>query len=773
MVACTDVNLNPDWDYESSNGLPLEFDFILPYQSDSRAFSEDDNVKTKFVEGDVIHVLGTFKTQNLQEDGSYLPGETITRYGALIYNGLMWKAVSGSNLTWPTNATYGQFKAYYISESNGVLTGANPTETYLLANLTASSDPLEAVSKPDIPYGYGIRMEFSHICAYLSLVDLEPMVAESYWFTTDNVKKSAEGSVVTFNNAFKISLSNLESPTGPDLNFEFCPISDSQYQMVYIAANTIQTEGVDENGNPIITAQANYFLEPGFYESFSLFYPAGVGSTYRYLEYNYNNIPEESGGIGIVNNPPDLKANQTYTLTITKSPGITVNIPPQADGWDESGTSYTVDVEEFLKAINEKRDYFYDDGEENVQILERTPNGTKLLHNVNFNYFNYSGFTDQSFRANNIEGSVFDGDYHYISNLGSPLFRYNFGTIKNLGVKEAQISLVSYEESNENDDMSRNGALCMWNRSNATISNVRVSDVNMTVYVKTVDSGGQETHNIGGVIGSNTGVINGVSISGNFNLAVAGLDATTPNFGDGKSYPVNASVLIGGFLGQNAGEGEIYDVSPLEGTPVINIINSCEGSLGAFSVGGVVGESQGYITGVIFPNVKVDATSSNGLTSYIGGIAGQLAVSTGDDNAILNSCIVSGSVKAGLSQSTVNSALSSVSYIGGIAGTVLNVPIIDCSVAVSIHATTQPKENVVYGTGGAIGRIRQSSSYNIQSIIAYGADLTFPSGVADNNWYGSFAGIVPERQSWDENYSDKNIIVHVFSGMDYIGGAFD
>ncbi|MCH5240582.1 MAG: hypothetical protein J1F38_10190 [Muribaculaceae bacterium] len=774
FFACTDeLNIGVGNEESLSDELPLEFNFLLPYETGSRAFSEDDNVKTKFSQGDVIHVLGTFQTQNLQEDGTYEPGPTITRYGALIYNGLMWNAVAGSNLTWPTNAINGEFKAYFISESNGVLTGENPTETYLLSDLTPSSDPLMARSDTEIPYGYGIRMQFSHICTYLSLVDLEPMVAENYWFTTNKVKESESGSVIPFNNAFRISLSNLENPTGPDLNFEFCAIGNPQYQnMVYISANSIQTEGVDENGNPIVTAQANYFLEPGYYESFTLVYPAGVGSTYSYLEYDYTNVPTESGGVGITNNPPDLKANQTYTLTITKSPGITVNIPPQAGGWDESGTSYDVDVEDFLKAIYEGNNYFYEDDAETIQIIEKTPTGTKLLHNVNFNFKDYSEFNDQSFRPNNQEGSVFDGDYHYISNLGSPLFRYNYGTIQNLGVKWANISLVSYEDSNENDDMSRNGALCMWNRSNATITNVRISNVDLKVYVKTVDAGGQETHNIGGVVGSNTGVINGVSIAGNFYITVAGLEANTPEFGNGMSYPVNSSVLIGGFLGQNAGEGEVYDVSPQEGSPVINVTNNCIGPLGAFSLGGVVGESQGYITGVILPNVRVNSSSSSGVTSYIGGIAGQLAVSTGSENAVLNSCVVSGSVRAGVSQPSAGNAISSVSYIGGIAGTVLNVPVVDCSSAVSVYATTQPKENVTYGTGGAIGRIRQSASYNIRNIIAYGTELQYPSTTV-NNWYGNFAGIVPAGQSWDDNYSDKNIIVHIFSDMEYIGGAFD
>lgn len=774
LTACSDDFEIPTNGYETSDELPVEFEFLLPEDLGSRGFAPDETVKTKFEDGDVIHLFGTFKTRILQENGNYIDGPIVKRYGALKYNGKLWRPVEGSTLTWPSISVSGTFVAYYIKESNGVLNSEKSSETYNLSSVTPSSDPLKAESEPDVPYGNGLRMRFGHLCAYLALIDLEPMVAERYWFLTDNVKESADGPNKIFNNAFKISLN--ETTEGPEVIFEFCQVGGEKgYEnLTYIAGNVTNIEGSDQDNNLQVTARAGFFLEPGFYESFELVYPSGQGKTYSYLEYNYKNVPDNSGGVGVTNTPPDLKANKSYTLTITKSPGITVNTPPVAGGWDESETYFDIDVEEFLKAINDEKEYKVKDEYGNdVTILEETPNGTKLLHNVDFKNFDYSKFNDQTFRANNMEGSVFDGDYHYIRNLGSPLFRYNFGTIQNLGIKGAKIERVSYEDKDLNNDMSRNGALCMWNRSNATISNVRLSDVEITIYIKSVDSEGQEAHNIGGIVGANTGVINGAAISGTYNITVTGLAADNELNKDKKNYPVNASVLIGGIAGQNAGEGDIYDVSPLEGSPVINIYNNCVGPLGAYSVGGVIGESQGYITGVILPYIKVDATKSSGLTSYIGGIVGQLAVSTDSDNAVLNECVVSGTVRAGVSQGLNASGLSSVSFIGGVAGTVLSVPVLDCSSAVSVYATTEPKAGVLYGTGGAFGRIRKSESYNIKDITAYGNELIAPAGITTNNYYGSFAGIVPAGQTWIDDYSKSNITIHRFPNMSEIGGDID
>ena len=73
IAGCAE-NLYPDRGPDSSGEeLPIEFDFRMPA---TRGTGGTDNNKKTFAEGDVIHVLGTFNTQELHEDGSYKPGET-------------------------------------------------------------------------------------------------------------------------------------------------------------------------------------------------------------------------------------------------------------------------------------------------------------------------------------------------------------------------------------------------------------------------------------------------------------------------------------------------------------------------------------------------------------------------------------------------------------------------------------------------------------------------------------------------------------------------
>lgn len=758
--ACNDdLELNDHVPQYIDGELVVNFDISKQGMPGTRTTINDYGTEM-FSNGDMIHIVGTFNIRYLEEGATgdeYKTG-TVSRYGALRYNGNGWEPVEGSGLTWPAVATDGQFTAYFINGNSSILTGSESSGIYPLSNLTPGTDPLTAVSVENIPYGHAVELNFTHICAFLTLDDMIPMVADEYWFTTDGPVNKETGETEQLNNAFRISLQ--DGTYGPELNFEFLQSPNPSYTpSVYIASQKQASSDESGEGTGTTPARVSYFLEPGFYPKFKIVYPSTETAVYDYLEYDFYNIQQDVGDTEYTLNEPDLKANTPYMLSITKAPGVTVILPPSGDEWDESENYFDVDVEAFLKAVYNKEGY----SENNVQILEQTATGTLLLHNVNFNNFDYAKFKDQNFRPNNIQGSVFDGGYHYIRNLGSPLLRYNFGTVQNLGVKNAAITFTTYEIDNsaltETDDMSRVGAFCMWNRSNATISNIRVSDVTMNVNVRTVDRGGQETHNIGGIFGSNTGVINEVALSGNFNVTVQGENGNA----------VNASVLIGGIMGQNAGEGKISNISPISGTPTFTITNKCTGPLGSYSVGGVVGESQGYITDIILTNVTIDGSSSSGVTSYMGGVAGQLQVtSTSDDmvNALLNSCIVNGTVKAG--ESKPYNAITSVSYTGGISGTVLNVPIIDCRVAVDLYGPATAIDGVVYGMGGAIGRIRTGSTYDIQDIIAHGKVLKYPQG--DNSYAGNFAGIVPEGQD-DSDYANKNITVYVFTGVNFIGAA--
>ena len=744
---------------ESGEELPVEFICELPSPL-TRGFDEDAEVKTAFKPGDVIHVLATFDTEELQVDGSVREGTT-KRYGILQYNGKGWDAVA-PRLTWPSVAVKGRFEAYYISGSDGALTEATESETYLLSGITPAGDPMHALSgtegERDIVYGHAVRMRFEHLCAYLTLVDLEPQVATEYWMTRNDVP--------TFNNAFRLSLSKDADGLPDSFNFEFCrmePDPDNFPGLIYIDAKTL-TRFIGEKS----ITRADYFLEPGLYDTFSISYKAGQQSTYDYLQYDYNKIP---GNIrGEANTPPKLEAGVTYTLTITKSSGITITSPPSAEGWDETGGYVDVDVEDFLRSIYDEKDYFYGD----VQILEKTATGTKLLRNVDFHFADYSEFSDEYFAPNIMEDSVFDGDYHYIKNLGCPLFRYNYGTIKNLGIHDVKIDATSYEvEYADGDnarrplyesDMSRHGALCMWNRTAATISNVRVGKVEMNISVRseiTADTDGSEAHNIGCLTGSNTGIVNGVSLSGAFQLHVGGVE--------GK--PVNASVLIGGISGQNAAGGSITDVSPLEGDLAITIRYDCKGDFGSYSVGGVVGESSGSIAGVILSDVTVDGTGSSGVTSYVGGIAGQLDASTAStaSSSRLDACIISGSLTPG--ETHKYGEITSGSYIGSIAGADLDVPVLDCRTAVSVIGPVSPNEGVIYATGGAFGRIRSATTH-VEDCITYGSALSGPDN-REKMWYiGNFAGIVYKGQTWEE-YAAKNNLIRTFGTYGPVGAALD
>ena len=766
MTGCTDDLLADGPSVEAGDELPVEFDFSMPAKT--RGF--DGDVKRSFTNGDVIHIIGTFNTRELQEDGNFKEG-TVKRYGAMSYNGKQWSPLAGSKLTWPSVAVNGTFEAYYIYGRNGMLTGVTDPEPVFLADVKpAYGDPMHAESEKDIVYGHAVSLDFEHLCAYLTLVDLEPQVATSYWFRRNEDVK--------FNNAFKFYLKN-EAEGNPEFVFEFCA---EEYRpkdfpgIIYISADAVAQTVFDEYGEGKTITKASYFLEPGYYDTFSLCYPATAPGVYNYLEYDYNKVPDNSGGVDKANNEPLLKAGTTYTLTITKSPGVTINSPSSGEGWHDETPYYDVDVEEFLKAITEKRSYEAtvteaDGSERKVTILEVTADGTKLLENVNFRFFKYFDyqtkewkFEDKSFVPNINGGNVFDGDYHYIQNLGSPLFRYNYGTIKNVGIQTVEITATTYEDDknydDRNKDMSRLGSLCMWNRQNAVISNVRVMGVNMNVTVLSQikpDTDGSETHNIGCVVGSNTGSISEVALADAFRLDVAGTDT-------------NSSVLIGGFLGQNAAEGTVYDVTPLDGDFEIRITNSCTGAIGSYSVGGVVGESTGTISGVILSDVVIDGTRSSGVTSYMGGIAGQLAASEEvSTSTYVESCVIGGSIKAGTTERYEQ--ITSGSYIGSIAGADYNVPVKDCRTVVSVNGSMTEKSDVIYATGGGFGRIRDASGYDFENLIIYGSVIKGLEAPEKKQFAGNFAGIVPLEQTWDD-YAGKNILLRQVVDNN-IGGNLD
>lgn len=785
LASCTrEPMLEIGKDVSSEDERPVEFRMSLP-DAKTRGI---DNPKIAFVEGDLIHVEGTFAMDD---------GTTVVRYGALNYDkDGKWNAVEGSGLTWPNRAASGKFVAYYVATGEGYKGGllsssgnadGNAVEVRL-ENLKSDGDPLKAETSGSVGYGHAVALKFKHLCTYLTLNYLEPMVATNYWFT----RRAKEG--MTFNNAFRLKL--VDENGEKKLKFEFCQLPDNNYPqlgsaqegLVYISGAVSNFE-VDGG----VGTRTKYFLEPGLYDDFSLVYNLNENTYVEYLRYDYNRIPESEDH---KKTEPRFEAGIPYTLDINKSAGVEITTPSEGNKkWDEGDVYYDVDVEQFLRAVRNSEDYYYKEaGKNDVLVLQKTATGTQLLYNVDFKFAQYDLFKD-NFEPNTNGGQIFDGGYHYIRNLGCPLFSLNYGTVQNLGIKTINFTagdsdgLVSEEdavsESGKNFDKSRTGGVCRRNMETGIISNVRISDgVDIVVQVKSKKSGdkdnngntqGNEAHSVGGVAGSNIGVIKNVELADKFNVTVT-------NHAEAKA-DLFVQLNVGGIVGQNGANGSIAGVNPIDGNLEVQVINECSGSLAAFYMGGITGSNSGYLSDIVVPNLDIDGTKSYGLTSYIGGVAGDLSaavpVSVGSGfkyAAAVSSCIVSGTVSGG--NVTPNGDLTCAILAGGVAGATLHTPVSDCSAAVSVNNSTVDltRIGIICATGGAFGRIRKEGSDipPITDIIAYGDDIKFAATAGSTSYVGNFAGLVPEGMTWDTNFAGNNIIVNNHTGVsEAVGGTIE
>lgn len=673
--------------------MPVDFNFRLPDNAGTRSV---DGAKTGFVDGDVIHIIGHFT------DGA---GGSTDSYGCMRMEQGKFKAVDGSSLVWPDQAVEGTFSAYFISGSTGILTPGAQTETVNLSTLTNDTDPLQAISLQPVRWGHSVDMQFTHACTHLQLVNLDVGIA-------DRMRLSKGG----LNNAFFLLRE------GNSLKLQFVAVPDQNNGQVFVGA---PMENINVGGE--LQAQASYFLEPGDYTEFLLH----TQNDELYLSFN---------------NPVAayLKANIPYVLDIKKSQGIVIN-DSKEESWDDDGEYLDVEVDKFMKAAVEGDDYY---NEEGTHILEKTSEGSRLLHNVDFRF--YSQYDSFNFEPTMPSGMVFDGGHHFIRNLGYPLFRYNYGTIQNVGLNTIKAEVVSRELNEsigEGMDMSRQGGICCFNQSGATIQNVRVKDVALVVKVDSYDS--QESHNFGCLAGSNGGNMIDLSLAGNFTLTIDNHSGTTN---------MSATIYAGGLVGQNV--GNISSVSELGGEDgtlrSIKVVNNCTGRIGAFFIGGAVGINSATIDQVVLPNVIVDSRNSQGVVCYTGGLAGRLSSASTTNVAVMQSCTVSGTVYGGNSFKVTDNA---VSYTGGITGAVNNVSVYDCrSVCDVLGVESDIQADVIYGTGGAFGRI-QSTEQEIENITAWGNVLTGPA-----QYIGDFAGIIPSGQSFEVNYQPFNMLIRTLRG---------
>ncbi|MCH5226241.1 MAG: fimbrillin family protein [Muribaculaceae bacterium] len=756
-------------DGNTGNGDDLQLNISIDnFYGNTRA-SGVPGAKISFTPGDVIHITAVYNTAT-QENAS-------TQYGAYEMGADgKWTQI-GNYLMWPNEAVSASFSAYYIPGLTDVITDGATTEAKLLSDITtydpetlsySTDDPLVAHSTGTVKYGHSINLRFSHLCTYLTITDLEAGISREFFLSVPDRGYSAYDSEQTdFTNAYQISRE------GNELKFEFVALESQEFNNnVFVSAYTRETNssgadsGSGDSGLSKLNLIAGFFLPPGIYHDFLISYPGVAPRIYPYIEYNYigsdysidEDYPETY---------PALKANYSYSLDITKSQGITITPPSTDEDWDNS-PGIGVNVPDFMDAVLSNSEYWWPsaDDPDAKKILEPLENGTgvRLLENVDFEFKN----DERNPYGIDFSVGTFEGGHHQIQNLSAPLFRQNNGNIRNLWLNTARYKITASQSAVDTEDHSRLGLICGFNRSDGDIVNVRVQDVDLTYVVNTLSAENQERNfafNLGILVGSNAGDLDDVELMGSYTLTIEDDPANL------SQNTVDASVLsIGGLVGQMA-SGSLTNVSPASEFSM-NIVNNCKGSgdlnnKRRYNVGGALGVCGYNIENIVLPNVNIDCTNSISLVSAIGGISGTLDVSADNPTASglsIKGCIVSGSLKAG---EIIANDIASQSYIGGLVGYVNTFNVFECRSTCNVQGTmkvVQPYivdggyEPITYGTGGAFGRISNTSSI-LEDIVAYGTSLE--GAVTDNpptgfeSYIGNFIGIAPAGVSWDTDYSSK------------------
>lgn len=731
-------------EFSLDGNQPVEFLISEPNSTLTRA---SETQRPIFIEGDVIHVEATFKNAK---------GNSVTTYAALKLMSGKWQVAEGSSIVWPFDAVSGLFKAFYFPKSDGVLRPGSHTDACMLSEFDASLDnqqtfdldPLTAVTE-EYRYGHAVSLNFTHLCTYLTFTNLDPGVSDYFWLVNliniegENDSQGLKG----LNNACYLELSEDNK-----LSVKFFKDDTYAYlQDTYISGKAVPYDPKNGTGTYAKRVKVSFFLEPGNYSRVEL----RTNTNNPYLSLT----SEET---------KNLQAHTPYEIDAVKSKGITYTIEDE-DDWSDEGP-FEVKVKEFIEAAVNGQDY----SENDVPILEAIPNGVRLVRNVKFpeNQIDYDEIwgKDSGFTPNIGNGSVFEGDYHYISNIKQPLFQYNSGTIQNLGLKDVDCEVISKFVGSENDyrdDRSRRGGLCQWNREGGLIRNIRIEGLKLTVNVD--DNESTHTHNAGGICGVNIGTISDINFKGVYNVTIQN--------NPGRDI-VDSEITLGGITGQNM--GNIYRVSPLDDKEVteLNIINKCTGNGGVFNVGGAVGYNTTIMENISLPNVNVDCSDSEGYQGYTGGLVGRLRGSSSVNS--VTECTVGGSIKVGHVSDYGDGYTDSYLYTGGLAGSCLTFIVSDsattCDVDGKPAGIKGVESNARYATGGVFGAILTDNNTDlndISNITGWNTNISGPAVGAEQIFTGSFAGIVPQDKKWEEDYSTNGVTVKNQTGLNQIGVALN
>lgn len=572
-TACTEELLREN---TQQTGRAILISASLP---DDPVLTKAAQPKESFATGDVIHVYAEFTL------ASGATPVTSTAYACMKFDGAKWTASDGTSLNWPWNAVSGTFKAYYIppvtvggkelKNNTAMSNAAGRNELgFSLSDLTAAAvekgtDPMVA-TYTDIPAESAVHLQFAHIFAKLSLVQLGK--EENY------AADLADKDILYFSAAGLEDSCVFTREAGGD------ELRVARYKNKEVLTGRAETDGDSYRVTflvPPVTALKTEFKL--FLKDFT----------------PYHLLPVEQ----------PLEAGHHYTLDITKLADNYWTDELKEEAWNKGQAPVTLqtgDINTYLAAIRDGEEY-RKDGVQILDVYTETKNGktTTVVTQLRDVDFDNQPFTPVHISTN----IIFQGNGHKVKNLFvqssvdesgnagtdyQALFGKNEGTIRNLRIEGAKTG---------KSDAENVGVLAGFNTGTGRIEDVRI-DFNSGDAVL----GSEDVTYIGGLVGVNEGTIGNCTLRGSdFGVKV---EAGTA----GQSY------YIGGMVGYNSGASNTVENARVQGA---RAVVEFAGAAGRVYIGGWAGYSDSKLVQgcASSSEVKISGAAEQG---YAGGFAGRL-----------------------------------------------------------------------------------------------------------------------------------------------------
>ena len=690
---------------------------------------------TAFPNGAIIHVIGTFTLQS---------GTETYAYGTYVYNKDTYRwTPEGQTLIWPEHAETADFEAFYLPGDNGA---GNVARLDITADGTFSSDlfalappydtdkkiihtdPLQA-NKTGVPYGAAVQMRFNHVCSRLILTDLGDMETDECWLeykSSENEKKDK------LYNGYRFTIDATSGKYKGKIEFVEYDEMKSETGYRYIRALREEDELTLSN-NEKTTVNVNalcFYLAPGQYKGCQVFYR----DEKPFLMLNVDKLDETPEGA----TQPGLQPGHSYTLNIRTAQGV-VNeeyVDPETEWQDDETSVIPQDLVEFMKALSKGQEYECTVDGETRKLIERVEGGVRINCNINFDnknmykLFNEAGehFGTEGGNDGCDLGSVITiyGNHKRFINMASPLFNKISGTVLDLQIEDADISIPEeYFLFDEGEDVhsARNIGALTSTLNGGHVENVLLNKVKVTAKIPDMSEHNGHNHgtaqpSVGALVGESiSGAIQNINIQGSIQVIVQQKE------GVDKALTSENFVHVGGLIGRQRG-GSTSNISTLGTGTTLTVTVNLQAQIGGhIEVGGVIGFTESNVSDISLMNctTTVSAEDSQCDEIYVGGIVGYANYANTDSRQMIRDAFVQGTVTGGTattSELTIKEDKTTTTYntighstTGGMAGTIIAFSMVNCRFNGTVNAGRRAAggENfVLVSTGGGIGRIKDA-----------------------------------------------------------------